>query len=124
MKKKPSVFKDLLFLAFSSFIVVTAWIGFNIYHTHVTSTITPELQTSINPITADFDSITINRLKARKQVTPLNELSNTIVQPTPTITTSALPIIIATSSGLTVPSIPNRTQAQPTPFNIPAISGE
>lgn len=125
MKKKPSTIKDILFLAISSFIVVVAWIGFNLYHTYVTSTITPELQTSITPITADFDTATINKLKTRNQVAPVNALSNTIITPTPINTTAVAPVIIATSSGSTTSIIPNEPQAQPTSaFDLPTIPGE
>jgi hypothetical protein len=111
MKKKRSVLKDLLFVSISSFIVVAAWIGFNLYHTWVTTTITPDMQVQISAITPDFDTATLQKLKARKQITPINTLSNktpiepssapeTILQPsivTPSTTAAELPAATPTS---------------------------
>lgn len=123
MRKKTSPIKDILFLAISSFIVVAAWIGFNLYHTYVTSTITPELQTSITPITPEFDMVTINKLKFRNQVIPLNSLSNAIIQPTPTIAVPDFQTASASFSAAPSP-IPNQLQTQPSGLNIPFVSGQ
>lgn len=87
MKRKRSFQKDLLFLSISSFIVVAAWVGFNVYHSRVTTTITPELQKSIIPISADFDMATIEKIRARNKVAPITTLSNQVATPTPQATT-------------------------------------
>jgi hypothetical protein len=93
MRKKPSVLKDLLFLSISSFIVVVAWVGFNLYHSYVTTTITPELQIQIVPINPNFDTAMLEKLKARKQVAPITELSSVTFEPTPRVesTTQIIP---------------------------------
>lgn len=124
MKRKPSPIKDLLFLTISSFIVVVAWIGFNLYHTWVTSTITPELQTSIKPITAEFDILTINKLKSRQQVTPINSLSNKIVIPTPTLTVPLNPSIPATNAATPASFSSGQSQGQSQSLDFPSIPGE
>lgn len=92
MRKKPSALKDILFLSISSFILVVAWLGFNLYHSWVTTTITPELQIRIVPISPEFDTATIDKLKLRKQVAPADTLPNTLA-PTraPIIPTSSQP---------------------------------
>ncbi len=108
MKKKPSTIKDILFLSISSFIVVVAWVGFNIYHSYVTTTITPELQIQIIPIQPEFDMATIQTLKTRRQVQPITNLSGKAAAvPTPTIAAQSLS--------------PNETtnETQPAPTQLP-----
>jgi hypothetical protein len=91
MKKKQSPIEDILFLSISSFVVVVAWVGFNIYHSYVTTTITPDLQIQIEPIQPDFDIATIQTLKSRKQVAPITKLLNkTPLEPTPAATTQQI----------------------------------
>lgn len=68
--------RDLLIIILMTFITVTAWIGFNIYHIAVTSTIGEELQTQISPINPVFDVNTINKLKKRDQVDPAYQFNN------------------------------------------------
>lgn len=77
MRKKPSAIKDILFLSISSFIVVAAWVGFNLYHSYVTTTIAPDLQLRIIPISPEFDTATLEKLKLRKQIVPADTLSDT-----------------------------------------------
>lgn len=66
---------EVLFLLFSTFLLVAAWIGFNIYHTWVTSTISPDLQMAITPIDPNFDTSVLENLKTRDRVTPVFQLS-------------------------------------------------
>ncbi len=63
--------KEILFVLWMTFITVVAWIGFNIYHIMVTSTISEELQAQTLPIDPNFDMETINNLKIRQKVEPL-----------------------------------------------------
>jgi len=63
--------KDSLFIFGLTFVTVAAWVGFNIYHITVTSTLDEELQTQITAIDANFDMATLNKLKTREQVAPL-----------------------------------------------------
>lgn len=110
MRKKPSTIKDILFLSISSFVVIAAWIGFNLYHSWVTSTITPDLQVQISPINPDFDTVTLDKLKTRKQVVPVSTLSNKItVEPTTAIqpntgSTAISPTPITASPTQTLPA--------------------
>lgn len=67
--------KDILFLSISFFVVVVAWIGFNLYHVWATSTIPEDVQSQMTPIEGTFDTNTLRELKIREPVTPLYELS-------------------------------------------------
>lgn len=71
--------------------MVVIWIGFNIHHVMVTSTIEEAIQLHLTPINGSFDTQTIQQTKSRIQVTPLYEKSGNI-QPTParTATTPAI----------------------------------
>jgi hypothetical protein len=70
MKKTTITKQDILFFTISLFIVTAAWIGFGIYHSVVTSTISTTLQTQIIPISGRFDTTTLARLKNRTHVIP------------------------------------------------------
>lgn len=82
--------QDFLILIFSSFFVVIAWISFNVYHHFVKSTIPEKLNVEIIPISADFDTETINKLKLRKKVEPLYEFKEQVsITPTPVLETES-----------------------------------
>src|SRR3954465_4370351 len=87
MKKKGITRKDILSFSILTFVVVCAWIGFTIYHTIVTSTITEDLQMAISPITPSFDMDTLKQLKTRQRIEPIDTLQNVPTQtngsPTP-----------------------------------------
>ncbi len=70
--------KDVIFILWLTFITVAAWVGFNIYHIAVTSTIDQELQLQITPIDSNFDTDTINTLKARERIEPLYQFPDSI----------------------------------------------
>ena len=95
MKIKGITQKDTLFLAISFFIVVFAWIGFNLYHIWATSTISELLQQQIRPIDRTFDTQTIEQLKTLQKVDPLFEIAgqssspSAEIQSTSEATTSA-----------------------------------
>lgn len=82
--------KDILALLIPIFILVFAWIGFDIYHSSVKSTISEELNMQITSISPDFDTKTIDKLKKRQNVTPVYQTSgstqNSTVVPTPIVT--------------------------------------
>lgn len=122
MRKKQSARKDILFLSISSFIVVAAWIGFNLYHSHVTTTITPDLQMQIIPIQPYFDTATLQTLKTRKQVIPISALSNP-VKPEPTLVTNSANILQNTALSPT-PVVANPRQGQPAADIPVTIEGE
>ncbi|MGI8419306.1 MAG: hypothetical protein ACR2LN_01530 [Candidatus Levyibacteriota bacterium] len=63
--------KDILFILISSFIVVVAWISFNIYHIWITSTVSETIQPQLAPINPVFDPVTIQDLKKREHIDPL-----------------------------------------------------
>ena len=76
--------KDILFILISSFIVVAAWIGFNIYHIKVTSTVSEHIQYQLNPINPTFDQQTMQELKTRENINPLFEQTASQAATTPT----------------------------------------
>jgi hypothetical protein len=83
--------KNILFIFISSFVVVAAWVGFNLYHKWVTTTISPDLQIQINPIESSFDRDTIEKIKTRNRISPENELDSS--QPSATASPVLSPII-------------------------------
>ncbi len=80
--KKNRAQKDILYLSISSFVLVVLWIGFNLYHNYVTTTIAPDLQLEIAPIEPSFNTEIINNLKARTRIEPLYEYKNNQASPT------------------------------------------
>ena len=77
-----------LFILIFSFFVIVLWIATNIYSKFVSSTIDETLSNQTTPIKPSFDEKTINNLKTRRSVTPLNKLDAvaTDVSPTPSAT--------------------------------------
>lgn len=107
MKKKPNrLQKDILFIFISSFIVVVAWIGFNIYHIYVTSTINEDLQLQLTPISPVFDPQTIQQLKTRENINPQFQIQKVAATPTPPlpISTFAPTPIISSAPEVTAQS--------------------
>lgn len=88
--------KDILLLLISGFILVVAWVGFNIYHTLATSTVSETVVQQILPIPGTFDMRSIEELKKRKKIT-IN-LSDLEKQENPTATPSAIPTATPTIS--------------------------
>lgn len=68
MKKKDFV----LFIA-TTFVIILAWIIFNVYHKSIKSTIPEKLNVQIVNIEPNFDKNTLEKLKNRKKVIPLYE---------------------------------------------------
>jgi hypothetical protein len=71
--------KDILLLLVPSFIFVMLWTVFNIYHSYINSTISEVLNIQISPISANFDTNTINDLKQRQNVSPLFEVNSSSI---------------------------------------------
>lgn len=70
-KHKSNKQNDILFILIASFVVVVAWIGFSIYHIHVTTTISEHIQSQLVPIAGTFDAKTIQSLKTREDINPI-----------------------------------------------------
>ncbi len=58
--------KNLLYFAIFTTLIVSSWVVFGIYHSSVTSTITPDTTLIITPIPSSFDTKTINNIKTRQ----------------------------------------------------------
>lgn len=78
--------KDILFIIISAFILVIAWISFNIYHNAITSTIPEATNIQIAPIPKTFDIKTLDELKKREKIAPIFEIQTS---PIPVSTSSA-----------------------------------
>jgi hypothetical protein len=102
--------KDILYISISSFVIVAVWIASNLYHAYVTSTITPDLQSQIEPIDSKFNTDTIQHIKNRKVITPVFEaksssteadLTEQSVTPSPVGTSSATanPVVLIQKPG-------------------------
>lgn len=89
--------KDLMLLLIPSFIMVAAWVIFNIYHSSVSSTISENLNMQITPISPTFDTKEIEAIKKRDSINPTYEFKG--ASPTP------LPILIASPSSTPIPSV-------------------
>lgn len=85
--KQKKLHQDILFVLISSLIVVIAWIGFNIYHIYITSTISEEVQAQLTPIDGIFNTNTLQKLKSRQQVNPAFEIQRTASQSAPSPST-------------------------------------
>ena len=105
MKPKKITQKDILYLSISMFVIVAAWIGFSLFHTFVTSTISEDLQMKIIPIDPTFDTATIQVLKARKKVAPSFQSNEKSTVATPAqLSTENNDQTIASPAGETVPT--------------------
>src|SRR5882724_3666224 len=99
MRNKHVTQNDIIFLSGSLFVIVFLWIGSNLYHAWVTSTISPDLQIQIVPISPTFDTDVIDQLKNRTTVLPnLDQeaeasISGTITPTQPIGSTEATPTI-------------------------------
>jgi hypothetical protein len=101
--------RDLLLLLVPFFIMVVAWVIFNIYHSSVTSTISDTLNIQIAPINPTFDKKAIEEIKNRDDVQPIYDLSNSsLATPAPTAT----PTPTATTSGLTLQTESNESSSE------------
>ena len=66
--------KNLAIILIPALILNIIWVGSNIYHSHVDSTIDIPLANSIKPIKGSFDMETVGNIKKRTRVNPLNEI--------------------------------------------------
>lgn len=86
--------KNLLLLSgFSTFVVIVL-VGFNVYHSSITSVVPATTQIHVEPIPATFDTKTIDELKKRTPViVSLKEKSGIVSEDTKKASESAAPII-------------------------------
>lgn len=66
--------KDIIIILILLFIGIAAWIGSNIYHSAINSTISETINQDILPIAPVFDTEVINKLKQRQEINPSFEL--------------------------------------------------
>lgn len=90
--------KNVLAIFILLFIVVVAWIGGNIYHNSVSSTIPKGVSDDIKPIKPTFDNAAINKLRQRERINPSFEVES--LTPTPALVPiQILPTPISTTGG-------------------------
>jgi hypothetical protein len=63
--------KDTLIIVILLFIFVLIWIGEGIYRSTVNSTISQDVARAISPISPNFDTKTIEKLKTREKIEPI-----------------------------------------------------
>ena len=118
--------KDILFILISSFIVVVAWIIFNIFHIMATSTIDENIQLQLTPISGTFDQKTIQGLKSRENINPLFQQQTNASQsalPTPPAAIVTIPPIGApTQTGVGETSLSPSPSLSETPSTAPSLS--
>ncbi|SRR6266568_6928300 len=118
-QKQGNKQKDILFILISSFIVVVAWIGFNLYHIWATTTVSQDVQVELTPIDPVFDPQTIQQLKLRENINPLFEShASSSASLHPQVTQSP-PAPSPTPLVSGIPSPTSANTSQPTPSNSP-----
>lgn len=117
--KRQNKQKDILFILISSFVVVIFWIGFNLYHIWVTSTISENIQLQLEPIDPTFDKNAMQQLRLREQISPAfgQIASQSALTPTPQEASSPTPITDVT------PTATDASQITPTGGSI-TIQGQ
>lgn len=113
--KRHNTQKDILFILISSFIVVVAWIGFNLYHIWATSTVNEEIQLQLTPIAATFDATTMQQLKTRENVNPIFDVQG---QPSTTASSTATQNQPASASSSAATASGNGFASNNTPITI------
>jgi hypothetical protein len=91
--------KEIIIILASIFVLSMIWIGFNLWHNAVTSTISQPLNADIQDISPDFNTNSIQILKKRTYIDPLYSVSG---QKDETSTTEATPLATAAA----VPTVP------------------
>lgn len=100
--------RDVLLILISTFIIVVCWIAFNVVHNSITSTISENLAVQIIPISPNFDTQAIERIKKRQKISPLYEIDNqsslpiTATPSSPIMTISPSPV--SSTSTILLPS--------------------
>lgn len=97
--------QDIIFFLVSSCVVVFVWIAFSIIHSSQTSTISDETTQIIQPISATFDTTTLNFMAKKQNIASETTIklvspteTTTIQGATPTPTVVAIPTIATTSA--------------------------
>jgi hypothetical protein len=76
--------KDILVIAILFFVTTLIWVGSDVYHAKVGSTINEDTSKEIMPIKNSFDVEAINKLKSREKIpldSNLQSISSTSSQP-------------------------------------------
>ena len=107
--------KDILFILISGFILTLLWIGFNLHHRWVTTTISEDMQLQIAPIAPNFDLATLEKLKKRDKVAPILDTVK------PSVTPTAAPEIAIPTPEIVPSPIPT---LEPTPTPEPTLAAE
>lgn len=106
--------KDILFLVLSITTISFIWIIFTVIHSAVSSTISNEVTKELTPIEGTFNQKILEKLRTRKNTTPLYTVQNSEppLSPTisPTTTTSPTP-----PPDDTITPTPDTTSEEPTP---------
>lgn len=100
--------QDLLIILIPTFICVISWIGFNIYHNSITSTISSQDINQITPINPNFDTKIIDVLKKRESVEPFYQNATPTSSFVPTPTPQVLPIVSSSKSAKTTGGTTNQ----------------
>jgi|SRR3990167_7718683 len=71
--------KDILLILVPTFVMVLLWVVFNVYHSHVSSTISEPLNKQIDPIPQAFDLQGLESLKKRVRLEPIYEIPESLL---------------------------------------------
>lgn len=125
MKKQQQ--NDYLIVLVPTFIVVFAWIIFNIYQTSITSTISESVSVQIQPLDPHFDQPTIDTVKKRLVVSPRLLAPSPSVIPTqpaaPTVTPTTTPTNATPTPGVSANDQGSISAPIPTPIPTTTTGG-
>lgn len=97
--------KKLTIILVPILILTILWVVFNIYHNHVSSTITDVQNYQIIPIEGSFNKNAIEQIKKRTKIEAANEISAEISEvPTPSPTPESLEDESGSSSAVIEPT--------------------
>lgn len=101
---------EIIFTLTSGFILVVAWIVFNLYHASASSSISETLNTQTLPITPNFDMTTVDRIKNRSKIQPVYQLQTSQASSS------------SQSGSLSTTPTPVSVPVLATPFATPAVA--
>lgn len=73
--------RDTLLLSMFTLITSLAWIVFDVYHASIDTTIAPDVEEQLIPITPKFDRVLLDKIRKRENVDPLEsgDITDTLV---------------------------------------------
>ena len=65
--------RDALLLSILTFVTALGWLVLDVYHASIDSTISPEVEAQLSPVTPTFEKDVVQSLKSRETFAPSEE---------------------------------------------------